>query len=399
MLRIILVICLAGLLLISAVLLPRTVQTVGEMHILAAQDEVTTVDSANLQAPCETDIFVSGQGGYHTYRIPAIVVSQAGTILALCEGRKHSSSDSGDIDLLLRRSFDNGRTWQPKQVIWDNGEDTIGNPCPVVDQSTGTIWLPFCRNNDRVYVTRSIDDGNSWSSPVDITSDLKLPSWDWYATGPGHGIQLSNGRLLIPCDHRLANESSIDRGFRSHVFYSDDHGSTWQLGGIVAKEFTDECEAVQTVDGAVYLNIRRERSQPQRMYAWSDNEGEAWSEAQWDETLIGTACQASVVRFTNVPSHAKNRVLFSNPASTSRRERLTIRLSYDECQTWSAGKMLWPGPAAYSDLCVLPDMTICCLYEGGDDHPYENIRFARFTLEWLTDGADQLAGARVKASQ
>lgn len=366
------------------------------MHTLAVQDEVTTVDSANLQTPYETDIFVSGQEGYHTYRIPAIVVSQAGTILAFCEGRKHSRSDHGDIDLLLRRSFDNGKTWQPMQVIWDNGEDTIGNPCPVVDQSTGTIWLPFCRNNDRVYVTKSTDDGNSWSTPVDITSDVKLPSWRWYATGPGHGIQLSNGRLLIPCNHSEPpfgdDEGWSATGvFHSHVFYSDDHGSRWQLGGIVGGEGTDECEAVHTVDGSVYLNIRSETGKLLRGYAWSDNGGETWSEAKWDETLIAAVCQGSVIRLTDDRRHDRNRALLSYPAGP-KRERLTIRLSYDECQTWSAGKVLWPGPAAYSDLCVLPDTTICCLYEAGDDHPYENIRFARFTLEWLTDGADQLAG-------
>jgi len=367
------------------------------MQILAAQDEVSTVDSANLPAPCETDIFVSGQGGYHTYRIPAIVVSQAGTILAFCEGRKHSSSDSGDIDLLLRRSFDNGRTWQPKQVIWDNGEDTIGNPCPVVDQSTGTIWLPFCRNNDRVYVTRSIDDGNNWSTPVDITSGLKLPSWDWYATGPGHGIQLSTGRLLIPCDHGPEDIWDSRDAQYSHVIYSDDHGLSWKLGGILS-ETTDECEAVETFEGHIYLNMRGHSGKKCRAYAWSKDRGETWSEVEWDETLVDPPCQGSVVRFTDGPRHDKDRVLFCNPASTER-EKLTVRLSYDECRTWTAGKVLWPGPAAYSDLCVLPDMTICCLYEAGDDHPYENIRFARFTLDWLTDGADRLSGTRVKASQ
>ena len=109
----------------------------------------------------------------------------------------------------------------------------------------------------------------------------------------------------------------------------------------------------------------------------------------WNETLIEPVCQGSVVRLTNEPCHGKNRVLFCNPASTER-ERLTVRLSYDECQTWTTGKIVHAGPAAYSDLCIAPDLTICCLYERGDEHAYERITFAQFSLEWLTDSADRL---------
>lgn len=329
-------------------------------------------------------IFVSGLDGYHTYRIPATIVSQKGTILAFCEGRKNSPRDHGDIELVLKRSFDNGNTWERMQIIWDDGENTIGNPCPVVDQETGTIWLPFCRNNDQVFVTSSNDDGASWSNPKEITRDVKLPTWSWYATGPGHGIQLKNGRLLIPCDHNQRDNKSR----HSHAIYSDDHGSSWKLGG-VSGEGANECEAVETIDGSVYLNMRSYQGNNRRLYAWSKDGGGTWSENRTDDTLIEPVCQASIVRFTKAEDHGKNRILFSNPASINR-EKMTIKLSYDECQSWNDGKVLHQGPSGYSNLCITPDMTICCLYERGEKDYRETITLARFNLDWLTDCGDQL---------
>ena len=167
------------------------------------------------------DVFTSGQDGYHTYRIPAVIRARNGTLLAFCEGRKSGGGDSGDIDLLLKRSTDGGRTWSGAQVVWDDETNTCGNPCPVLDESTGTLWLLLTHNigTDRerdiaartakgtrtVWVANSKDHGASWTKPVEITSATKDPSWTWYATGPGVGIQIKNGphagRLVIPCDH------------------------------------------------------------------------------------------------------------------------------------------------------------------------------------------------------
>jgi len=155
------------------------------------------------EAPSHLDVYTSGQDGYHTYRIPAIVLTTEGTLLAFCEGRKTGRGDHGDLDLVLRRSTDGGKTWEPMQLVYEEGgtaKITIGNPCPVVDRTTRTVWLPFCRNNDRVLLTHSTDDGKTWAEPVEITENVKRPEWGWYATGPGHGIQLSGGRLVIPCD-------------------------------------------------------------------------------------------------------------------------------------------------------------------------------------------------------
>ena len=330
------------------------------------------------EAPQQCPVYISGQGGYHTYRIPALLVTAKGTVLAFCEGRRNAGDDDGDIDLVLTRSFDHGVTWQDMQVVWsEEGAVTIGNPCPVQDTATGRVWLLFCRDNSRVFVTCSDDEGATWDEPREITPDVRPADWTWYATGPVHGIQLDTGRLLIPCDHRVRG----DKRQYSHVVYSDDHGVTWALGGCV-EPLTDECTAVQTVDGDVYLNMRSYEDKNRRAVSWSGDAGITWTSPVLDQTLVEPRCQASALRLTTVEDGGRNRVLFANPASPER-VRMTVRLSYDECRTWNDGKILYKGPSAYSDLAVAADGTILCLYERGPGNPYQTITIARFTLGWL----------------
>ena len=217
-------------------------------------------------------LYVSGQDGYHTYRIPALAVTTKGTVLAFCEGRKNSASDTGDIDLLVKRSTDHGRTWSQLHVVWDDAGNTCGNPCAVVERETGTIWLltTWNRGDDhesqiiaqtskdtrRVFVTHSTDDGLSWSDPREITAEAKRDDWTWYATGPGSGIQIRHGqqqgRLVIPCDHIEAGT----KRYYSHIIYSDDQGKSWQLGGSTPQHQVNECEAVELADGRLMLNMR-----------------------------------------------------------------------------------------------------------------------------------------------
>jgi sialidase-1 len=350
--------------------------------------------------PEQTDVFVSGKDGYHTFRIPAAIVSAKGTLLAFCEGRKNSRSDTGDIDLVLKRSFDNGKTWQPMQVVVDAGPDTIGNPCPVVDRSTGTIWLPLTKNlghedekiirdgkskgGRAVWITKSTDDGATWARPSEITKEVGDPKWTWYATGPGRGIQLASGRLVIPCDHNVIGS----RARHSHVIYSDDHGKTWKRGGVLG-ENTNECQVVERADGSLLLDMRSYHGKNRRAVATSKDAGLTWSEVTLHNDLVEPVCQASLLRYTLKKDHGKNRLLFSNPAST-KREKMTVRMSYDEGATWPVAKVLHAGPAAYSALTVLPDHSIGCLYEQGAKSAYEKITFARFTLDWLTEGKDRL---------
>jgi sialidase-1 len=352
----------------------------------------------------ETTLFRSGQDGYHTFRIPALLLTQAGTLLAFAEGRKHGRGDAGEIDLVLKRSNDGGQTWSDLQVVASEPAMTCGNPCLVQDRETGVLWLPFCKNladGDEnlitqgkaprtVWITRSRDDGRSWAEPQEITQAVKRPGWTWYATGPTHGIQLRSGRLLIPCDHMVGKYFDRKRDpYHSHVIVSDDHGATWRIGGIV-DEGTNECAAIETADGEVYINCRNYVGDKRRAVAWSSDEGESFTRFTWDETLVEPICQASLARLSTAGLQGRNRILFANPASATR-ERMTIRLSYDECHTWPVARVLHAGPSAYSDLAVLPDGAICCLYERGVQHAYETLTLARFDLAWLTGGADGLA--------
>ncbi|MCY3021151.1 MAG: sialidase family protein [Planctomycetota bacterium] len=358
------------------------------------------MNSAEQPALRQDDVFVSGQDGYHTYRIPALLVTAKGTLLAFCEGRKGGQGDSGDIDLVLKRSLDGGATWLPLQVVWDDGPNTAGNPCPVLDRSTGTIWLPLTRNLGQdsesqimagtskgtrtVWITKSTDDGATWSEPVEITQTTKDPSWTWYATGPGCGIQMQSGRLVIPCDHAVATT----KAWRSHVIYSDDHGATWKLGGATAEK-CNECQVVELAGGSLLLNMRSYHGRKCRAVATSTDGGLTWSDVTSDAALVEPVCQASFLRYTLEKDHGKNRLLFANPAS-AKREKMTVRLSYDEGKTWPVSKLVNAGPSAYSALAVLPDMTIACLYERGEKSAYEKIALARFSLEWLTEGKDKL---------
>jgi sialidase-1 len=362
----------------------------------------------SLQAELQqADVFVSGRDGYHTYRIPAVIVTKKGAVLAFCEGRKKSRSDAGDIDLLLKRSGDGGKTWNPQQVVWDDKDNTCGNPCPVIDKKTGTIWLLLTWNlgadresqiialkskdTRRVFVSYSEDDGKSWVAPKEITDQVKLKNWTWYATGPGVGIQLRIGkhksRMVIPCDHIEAGTKK----YFSHVIYSDDQGRTWKRGGTTATDKVNECQVVELADGRLMLNSRNyDRNQKNRAISISKDGGMTWSKVRRDPTLIEPICQASFLRYTLVGSESRSRLLFSNPASQTNRHKMTVRLSYDEGQTWPIARQLHSDPAAYSCLTVLSDGLIGCLYEAGQKHPYEKIVFARFTLDWLTNKKDQL---------
>lgn len=353
-------------------------------------------------APEITDVFTAGQDGYHTYRIPAIIVTTNGTVLAFCEGRKNSRSDSGDIDLLLKRSTDGGKTWSAQQLIWSDATNTCGNPAPVVDQTTGIIWLLMtwnlgvdkedgiiyrkARDTRRVFIAHSADDGRNWTPPAEITASVKRPDWGWYATGPVNGIQLTRGpprgRLLIPANHSTLT-TATQSVTRSHVIFSDDHGKTWQIGG-VEEEMTNESTLVELSDGSLLHNMRSYHKKNRRAVATSRNGGLTWSPVKLDEVLIEPVCQASILRCTWPDGGEKSRILFSNPAST-KREKLAVRLSYDEGTTWTGGKVLQPGPAAYSCLVMLPDKTIGCLFERGEKSPYEKISLARFSLRWLEE--------------
>jgi len=339
----------------------------------------------------QEDLFLAGENGYHTYRIPSLLRAADGSLLAFCEGRKVGRSDSGDIDLIMKRLEPGQETFGDPVVVWDDGPNTCGNPCPVLDRQTGTIFLWMTHNlgEDReadivarksrgtrtVWLSRSHDHGRTWTKPVEMTAHVKLPEWTWYATGPGCGIQTRNGRLVIPCDH-IADDGT----WGSHVILSDDHGQTWRIGGI-AKPKTNECEVVELSDGRLLLNMRNYNRQfTCRAVADSADGGLTWSEVRYDQTLVEPVCQASIRRIDGITREGRPLIAFSNPADPKERRRMTVRLSADDGKTWPWSIVVWEGPAAYSCLSCLPDGTILLLYERGEKHAYERITLARISI-------------------
>ncbi len=349
--------------------------------------------------PFETDVFVSGQEAYDTFRIPAAVRTAGGNLLAFAEGRRRSRSDTGDIDLVMRRSTDDGTTWSDLEVVWDDGSNTCGNPCPVVDRTTGHLWLLMTWNlgtdhesaikagtgedSRRVFVCHSEDDGRTWSTPRDITVTTKHPEWRWYATGPGVGIQLTRGeqagRLVIPCDHSSPN-ADVPSGYGSHVIMSDDHGASWRRGEALSAG-VNECQVIEREDGSLLLNMRNyERSRTCRAIATSTDGGHSWSAVAYDPVLIEPVCQASLIRSRWSSESRPGVVLFANPASTDGRHHMTVRLSEDDGATWPVAKTVHAGSAAYSCLVALPNAGIGLLFERDE---YRRITFARFDEAWL----------------
>lgn len=349
------------------------------------------------------DLYVSGTGGYACYRIPALLATGAGTILAFCEARADSCNDSGQIDLFLRRSTDGGRSFAEPVTVASVPDWVCGNPAPVQDRETGTIRLLFCMNRAdgdeamicegraprQIWTCSSDDDGASWSDPVEITASVKPDAWSWYATGPCHGVQLASGRLVVPCDHIVLENRNRRDPYYSHVVFSDDGGATWRVGGSTS-EGTNESAVEEVRDGVLYLNCRNKYALPDggnyRGVAYSLDGGETFPPVVHDAALPEPICQASVLRCRGAGGDPEP-LLFANPAARGGlargRHSMTVRLSRDGGLTWPASRVLHDGPAAYSDLCLAPDGTVVCLYERGEAGPYERLTVARFGLEWL----------------
>ena len=284
--------------------------------------------------------------------------------------------------MVARRSEDGGKSWGDLTLVYDEGEGkkiTIGNPCPVVDQDTGTVFLMFTRDNTDVLLTRSADDGLTWAAPVVLTKDVKESNWGWMATGPGHGIQITRGkhkgRLLIPtdCEDKTV-EGGIDAKGHSFVIYSDDHGATWKHGGITGKGM-NECQAVELKDGSIMMSMRNYLGHERRAFSVSKDGGETWSTPELNHQVYCSTCQAAILRYSFEP---KSVILYSGPARG--RSQMTVRVSYDEGRTWPIAKLIYGRQTSYSDMAVLPSGEIGLIMEN-DDHTA--ISFMRFSLEDL----------------
>ena len=360
----------------------------------------TAVQSTFPEARNPTPVFTNGSDGYACYRIPAIIRTPNGSLLAFAEGRTNGCSDFGNVDIVLRTSNNNGVSWSPLKIVADFDTLQAGNPSPVVDRldanfPVGRIFLAFntgiaseqeTRKGNglrEVWYTTSNNNGLTWSDPTNITTSVHRPlrpdidpaynfadDWRSYAIAPGHAIQLTNdryaGRLLFPANHSEGDPLDRFDEYRSHVFFSDDHGRTWQLGGSVDVPSANEAIAAELDDGRVMLNIREQSGRERkRLVATSSDGGATWENIHFDDALPGPVCQASILNVTL--GDGRSALLFSNPASTERRERMTIRTSFDSGETWPIAHEIDAGPSAYSDLVGLADGQIGLLYERGND--------------------------------
>jgi sialidase-1 len=363
----------------------------------------------------QTTIFQAGQGGYFTYRIPGIVVTTRGTVLVYNEARRNSSSDWGTIDLVMRRSSDGGRTFSPARIVAHAPvpisrnpvaierkqgaltDITYNNPVAIAGRD-GVVHFLFCIEYMRVFYMRSTDDGRTFSTPVEVTGALDALkskyAWRVAATGPGHGIQLSSGRLLVPVWIALGTAGNGHSPSEVTTIYSDDNGATWHAGEIAVPDMPqvpspNETTAVELADGRVMLNVRTPAKENRRVVVLSKDGTTNWSVPHFQQDLPDPICFASLIRF------GKNRLLFSNPDNLSRadgkdtvskdRKNLTARMSDDEGRTWPIKRTIEPGASGYSDLAVLPDGTILCYYESGAAST-GFLKLARFNVEWLIAG-------------
>jgi sialidase-1 len=335
-------------------------------------------------------IYKSSEGGYYCFRIPAIIKTKTGTLLAFAEARKNNCGDEGDIDMVVKRSLDKGKTWSALSVIWTDGENTCGNPAPVVDEATGKIHLLMTWNlgtddistinngtskdTRRVYKTASVDDGVTWEAPQEITSSVKAANWGWYATGPCHGIQISKGaykgRLVIPCDNI---ERGGGRKGYSHVIYSDDNGQNWKLGGVTPTVAVNpnESTVAELADGSLMLNMRVASNDNLRMKSISTDGGLTWTTPTSAVGLVDPVCQGSLISSLINGQHT---LFFSNPSSITR-TNMTIKMSTDNGATWPKAYSVFTGMSAYSDLVMIEPNEVGILYEAGNSRFSDGIAF------------------------
>ncbi len=351
-------------------------------------------------------LFEAGRDNYRTYRIPAIAVAPQGAILAAAAGRYNGHGDWSNTDLMLRRSTDGGETWDEQQVLVNDGVNTVDNPCFIVDAKRGEVHLMYQIGYARAYVKTSRDDGATWSPPQEVTAAFDefrtrdgYP-WQVIAMGPGHGITLRSGRLVVPA--WLATDKK-HRPSISTTVYSDDQGQTWHAGDVIVETTEEtpnpsETELVELSDGRVLANVRNESKRHRRLFAVSADGATGWSEPAFQEALYEPICMGGNATLTDADG-ATAALLYSAPNSgpgtgptgkegNRERRNLTVRLSADDGKTWPISRVLDAGPSGYSDMAVGPDGTIYLLYEAKSLEPTgpfipATLTLARFNRAWL----------------
>lgn len=341
-----------------------------------------------------TDLFASGEAGIHTYRIPALLQTKRGTLIAVVDARRDSARDlPAHISLVMRRSFDNGHTWTPPRTLVQPPVGGAGDASLLLEHETGRVWCFFSYGPPgigfttgkagartgpatfQIHATHSDDDGQSWSQPEDLTPQIKNPAWGAAFVTSGTNMETSKGRFLLPLVVRYGGNVVSARNA-----YSDDYGETWHVGHPLGTG-TDESHAVELKDGTILQNFRDGQT---RLVGLSRNGGITVENLHPDPVLIEPGCNAGFARDTHSGKHV---LIFTNPASHVR-EEMTVRLSFDNGRTWPRSRVLFKGRAAYSSTISLEDGTIAVLYERGTATSTDEITFARFNLEWVRQTAD-----------
>lgn len=334
-------------------------------------------------------IFISGQEETHTFRIPALITAPNGDLIASCDARRKSSRDliwERDIDVVIKRSSDNGKTWSDIEIVCDYGDGLpASDPSFILDKKTGEIHCFYnymdqdkAPKEFKLWYQTSKDSGKTWGKAKDITSQITPEAWkkDFMFITSGRGIQTSDGELL----HTLVN---LKRGL--FLYGSKDHGKTWKLYEKPIKP-GDESKVIQLTDNSLMVNSRVNKSGARWIHK-SNDEGKTW-QSEKSKELIDPSCNGSIIRYTSTKDgYSKNRLLFCNANSRKGRKNLTVKISYDEGKSWSNGKVIDAGSAAYSSLTICKDGSIGILYEAKG---YKEIRFTRITLKELTEGKDSL---------
>jgi sialidase-1 len=386
--------------------------------VLIALFTVGTTPAA-AHSGCTSSVpYVSGDGGYDTYRIPATVTTDRGTVLAFAEGRHNDAGDTGNIDVVLRRSTDGGCTWGPLSVVAAGDGDTRGNPAPVVDPRTGAIVLVTSYNSGavtegqimrgevtaeqsrRVFVQRSWDDGRTFTLPRDITGEVKLPNWRWYATGPGQAVALTRGvragRLVIPANHSAAPAAgSSDTGqeakyYGGHDLYSDDGGETWRLGFVDSTydgvDNANESSVAELPDGRLYFSSRDQlgTSAGNRLDSYSGDGGVSLDRAYAVQHTLDDVpvVEGSVLQLAG----ERGALLFSAPSVPNVRQAMAIWRSGDGGGSFVKAAVLSQRRAGYSDLVQVGSDTVGVLYETGVTGTYDTIEFRRVSTAELGGG-------------
>ncbi|MFI9292085.1 exo-alpha-sialidase [Streptomyces gardneri] len=394
----------------------------------SAVASTTTTTAPPLATQVSTTPFKARENYYCT-RIPAVVTSKTGVLLAFAEGRTRlvatGCNDVGDNDLVLKRSLDGGATWQDLQVVVGGSDELAhGNPAPVVDAVTGRITLLYSSsdwNRDAtkpsrkgfartVHAVHSMDGGVTWSASVP-QPQLKGAGWGWVSTGPGHGIQLSrgahHGRLIVPGDHTAGGDTTAG----GQLYYSDDGGLTWALGATSSAGKTGaypaELTVAETVDGGLYVNARnsepmRCRTNEHRLETVSTDGGGSFAAGFTPVANLDTSpVFGSLLRLHAEDKDGKpNRLLYSGasrlgPSPLEDRRELAVRSSYDEGKTWkTVGTLVSGARTGYSDLTVLPNGSIGVLYETAGNIPHGNLVFTAFTEQAMKDSETELRRPR-----